>query len=223
MPNKYIYNSDANLVVLRKQKIQQASFLKTLKRFDEIIGQIAKFEVDIFTILGMRNLSAFVGEVFAASMIHNSENLFKKNPHQDGYPDLLLMDAEGKRLIASLSQNLRAKGPFSPFAGGGVEVKATCGSVPSPAVCQRRGFEKPDIGDERVSLLQGYDWKAHHRETNFLLGILWDFKDRVPVIGRFLLQQPKGRGLGKNYSTNRGWRANDLRFNNDKRRSAKNV
>lgn len=28
----------------------------------------------------------------------------------------------------------------------------------------------------------GYDWKAHHRETNNLAGILWDFVDRVPRI-----------------------------------------
>jgi len=182
MPNQYIYNPTANLDILREQKVVIENFHDALLRFDKIIGQIANFEVDIFTILGMRNLSAFVGEVFAASMIHHSSNLFRKNPHQDGYPDLLLLDEEGKRLMATLSQNLRDKGPFSPFAGGGIEVKATSGSVPSPAVCQRRGFQKPDIGDERVSLLQGYNWKAHHRETNYLLGILWDFKEKVPVI-----------------------------------------
>jgi hypothetical protein len=56
---------------------------------------ISKFDVNIFEILGMRNLSSFVGEVFAASVAKESNGLFRKNPHQDGYPDLLLMDERG--------------------------------------------------------------------------------------------------------------------------------
>ena len=76
----------------------------------------------------------------------------------------------------------RDKAPFSPFTGGGIEVKATCGAVPTPAACQRRGFAKPEIGDTRAGKLTGYDWKAHHRETNNLIGILWDFTGRIPEI-----------------------------------------
>src|SRR5690606_21640002 len=54
-----------------------------------------------------------------------------------------------------------------------------CGDVPPDAVCRRLGFEgKPGIGDPRISLLRRYDWKAHHQETNFLIGIVWDFIDR---------------------------------------------
>ena len=30
--------------------------------------------------------------------------------------------------------------------------------------------------------MKGYDWKAHHRETNALLGLFWDFIDRKPTI-----------------------------------------
>lgn len=65
---------------------------------------------------------------------------------------------------------------------GGIEIKSTCGSVPTPAQCSAQGFEKPDIGDQRVHCLRSYDWKAHHRETNNLIGILWDFIDGVPRI-----------------------------------------
>ena len=49
-------------------------------------------------------------------------------------------------------------------------------------MCQKRGLLKPDIGDTRISFLTGYDWKAHHRETNNLLGIIWDFINGVPRI-----------------------------------------
>ena len=59
--------------------------------------------------------------------------------------------------------------------GGGMEVKATCGSVPTSAVCKRRGVRRPHIGDTRIGCLQGYDWKSHHRGTNNLVDLLWDF------------------------------------------------
>lgn len=140
--------------------------------------------IDIFGILGMRNLSAFVGEVFAQNLASASNGILRSNPHQDGYPDLLLLDRFGLDLFRSIEQQqgLQNKAPFSPFLNGGIEVKATCGSVPTPAVCQKKGFQKPNIGDQRIHLLTKYDWKAHHQETNNLLGLLWDFIDSIPVI-----------------------------------------
>jgi hypothetical protein len=157
-------------------------FYRATIRADEIIAKIQNFEVDIFKILGMRNLSAFIGEVYANALAIESDGLFIQNPHQDGYPDLLVMTKEGKAEYTRLKNNLRDKRPFSPFVPGGLEVKATVGSVPSPSVLRPRGIEKPDIGDTRIDLLTGYDWKAHHRETNNLIGILWDFIDRKPTI-----------------------------------------
>ena len=148
----------------------------------EIFYKFKDFEVDVFGILGMRNLSAFIGEVFAKSLEIKSNGLFISNPHQDGYPDLLLMDKLGKSDWKKLSKELKDKAPFSPFPNGGVEIKATCGSVPTPAQCRKKGLEKPGIGDQRISFLRGYDWKAHHRETNNLMGILWDFIEGLPRI-----------------------------------------
>ena len=140
--------------------------------------------VNIFEILGMRNLSAFIGELFAKSLIKESNGLFKGNPHQDGYPDLLLMDITGLGIINRLQAlgSLRDKAPFSPFQNGGIEIKATCGAVPTPLACTKKGIIKPNIGDARVDILTGYDWKAHHRETNNLMGILWDFENGIPKI-----------------------------------------
>jgi hypothetical protein len=155
---------------------------ETIEGFDTVIKRLQEVEVDIFGILGMRNLSAFVGELFAASLIKESGNQFVKNPHQDGYPDLLLMDKFGARAWEALSSRLREKQPFSPFPTGGIEIKATVGSVPTPAQLARRGLKKPDIGDERIALIRGYDWKAHHRDTNNLIGIFWDFIAGAPTI-----------------------------------------
>ena len=165
--------------------IELATFQLALQDFQEIISLIMNdIPVDIFSILGMRNLSAFVGELFSKSLSKASKGKFISNPHQDGYPDLLLMDDIGKEIYAEISKQagLRDKAPFSPFLNGGIEVKATCGVVPTPTQCQKKGFNKPDIGDTRINLLTGYDWKAHHRETNNLVGLLWDFINKKPCI-----------------------------------------
>lgn len=163
-------------------KVPASLFTEAVETAHAVIDKFADFGVDVFSILGMRNLSAFIGELYAAAVIKHSHDLFMKNPHQDGYPDLLLMDEAGKALWEKLKSRCREKGPFSPFMGGGIEVKATCGSLPTPKACQERGFEKPGLGDQRIALMMGYDWKAHHRETNNLAGILWDFIDGVPRI-----------------------------------------
>jgi hypothetical protein len=178
----YVTNPDASILGPRGRALQPFEIEKAVHRTRAIVDKLAGFEVNVFEILGMRNLSAFVGEVFAAAMILEHPELLRKNPHQDGYPDLLLMDDTGAAAWATLSRRLREKGPFSPFSAGGFEVKATCGSVPTPEVCLRRGFEKPDIGDQRIRASTGYDWKAHHRETNYLFGIYWDFVDGCPTI-----------------------------------------
>lgn len=162
--------------------IDKSLISKAINQTHEVLDKINRFEVDIFEILGMRNLSAFIGELFAAALAKNSKGFFLKNPHQDGYPDLLVMDEQGKQLWDDLKLRLRDKQPFSPFANGGIEVKATCGSLPTPAVFLKKGLAKPEIGDQRIDFLTGYDWKAHHRDTNNLIGLLWDFIGGVPRI-----------------------------------------
>ena len=101
------------------------------------------------------------------------------NPNQDGYPDLLALTPIGSTYIAER----RAKGEmsekkyWSPYPYGGIEIKATCGNVPPANV-----RAKPGMGDSRIPSLVSVDWKAHHRETNNLLGIFWDFVDGLPTV-----------------------------------------
>ena len=182
--NRYTYISNPRAHVLgpRDFRLETLGVERAVHRTRSIIDKLSKFEIDVFTLLGMRNLSAFVGEVFAAAMILEHEHLFMKNPHQDGYPDLLLLDSAGIKEWKRLAKQLREKAPFSPFKTGGFEVKATCGSVPSPVQCLKRGREKPGMGDQRIDLLTSYDWKAHHQETNHLFGLFWDFIDGCPTI-----------------------------------------
>ena len=85
----------------------------SIEGFDSAIKRMREFEVDIFGLLGMRNLSSFVGELFGSYLLKQSNGLFIKNPHQDGYPDLLLLDKFGKPLWESLASRAREKKPFS--------------------------------------------------------------------------------------------------------------
>ena len=181
--SQYRINPQAgHLGIVRSATFDAALVLDAIDEAHAVLDKFVEFDVDVFAILGMRNLSAFIGELVAAAMIKAAGGRFRKNPHQDGYPDLLLMDATGAAAWEALADRRRDKQPFSPFPTGGIEVKATCGSVPTPAQLARRGLTKPGIGDPRVDMLCGYDWKAHHRDTNHLLAVFWDFIDGVPRI-----------------------------------------
>lgn len=178
----YIKNDIGAIEMPRGNLLPTEAINRAIIRSHIVLKTLADMDIDIFALLGMRNLSAFVGEVFSASLIKETGDTFRKNPHQDGYPDLLLMDSHGAAEWVARHRQLRDKAPFSPFATGGLEVKATCGSVPTPAQLAPRGIDKPDIGDQRISLVRGYDWKAHHRQTNNLIGLFWDFVHRKPTI-----------------------------------------
>lgn len=194
----YLINKNANLHILRSSSFTIGNFSGAIIRFNKIIKKLCEFDINISNLLGMRNLSAFVGEVLVVSLETEVGDLIKKNPHQDGYPDLLLMDEKGLCNWKSFKGREKEKNPFSPFVTGGVEIKATCGSVPTPAQCKKKGKEKPSIGDQRIDLLKSYDWKAHHQETNHLIGIVWDFIDDLPVIvGLFYSCALKAEDWGK--------------------------
>lgn len=173
---------DGECVISNENLIQAIHFCnQALRTLDE---QTKAFDINIFEVLGMRNLSGMVGEYFAKSVERFSDGNLHSNLHQDGYPDLLrtntperlgyyhslYIEKEGKKYP-------KDKALFSPFKYGGVEVKATCGSTPSAAVTP-----KPLIGEQRIGKLTSFDWKAHHRETNNLLSIFWDFIDEVPTV-----------------------------------------
>lgn len=184
----YLVNENANViykgeVILTKEQIVEAILTTNfnLKRLDDITTQSG---VEVFEALGMRNLSGFIGEFFVSSLEYVSNESLVKNPHQDGYPDLLLVNSKEARSYFSSIVDVvngklypKEKNLFSPFKYGGLEVKATCGSTPSAKI-----MPKPLIGEQRIHILTGFDWKAHHRETNNLIAIYWDFVDGLPTI-----------------------------------------
>ena len=153
----------------------------TLELADDVLGMNG---IPFYELLGTRNLGSFVGAVYGYSLQLEMPKRLMVNGHQDGYPDLCALTAEGKAYI----EKVRAEGmgdakkSWASYPFGGIEIKTTCGAVPTPTKTRK----KPGIGDQRFDQLTGADWKAHHRETNRLLGLFWDFIDRAPtVIGLF--------------------------------------
>lgn len=118
--------------------------------------------VPIFKLLGLRNLSSFVGELFASQLNSAMEGKVMPNPHQDGYPDLMAMTSEGIDYYnKAVEKGETVKQQWSPFPYGGIEVKSTCGNTPAASK-----VPKPAIGSSRIELLDTFEWKAHHRDTN---------------------------------------------------------
>lgn len=195
-PESYVVRDDLELIFQRSPSQLLPFSAKTLTRAVDkahsLVDDIYSLDVDIAEILGMRNLSAFIGELMVSAIASQSEGLFVKNPHQDGYPDLLFLDDAGRAEWERCSRISGQKEPFSPFSTGGIEVKATCGSVPTPKQAAKRGMLKPGLGETRINCLTGYDWKAHHRETNNLVGLVWDFVAGRPRIAAIFYSHKLG-------------------------------
>lgn len=188
MEYKYIMNSNHSITIDNELILSNDNLLKAIHFCNDAVKsldtQTKLFDINIFEVLGMRNLSGLVGEYFASSVQKFSEDCLHSNLHQDGYPDLLLTNNSErldyfKNLYTEIAGKKypKNKALFSPFKYGGIEIKATCGSTPSASI-----VPKPLIGEQRIDLLQSFDWKAHHRDTNNLLSIIWDFIDEVPTI-----------------------------------------
>ena len=71
-------------------------------------------------------------------------------------------------------------------------MKATCGSTPPASV-----MPKPLIGEQRITIVNSFDWKAHYRETNNLLARKQSCPDtdlpellRYPIIIQTILCAP---------------------------------
>lgn len=178
--SELVYTEKSSVRWHLEPEVVQKALLGANRTIELIHDVAASNNAPIFELLGLRNLSSFVGEIFAGALRELYAERFLRNPNQDGHPDLMALTPEGQRYIRERTNNGeldRNKRHWSPYPFGGVEVKATCGNTP-PA----RRVAKPLIGKARIPILQSAEWKAHHRETNNLLGVYWDFVDGLPTV-----------------------------------------
>ncbi len=84
----YIMNPNCNITIDDEILIDKNDILKAINFCNEAIQdlhfQTKQFEVNIFEILGLRNLSGMVGEYFVKSIERFSSGNLHSNLHQDG-------------------------------------------------------------------------------------------------------------------------------------------
>lgn len=142
----------------------------TNRKFEIITRETRKTNLDIFSVIDFRSFSGMIGEAFAKelSLINNK---LVKNPSLDGYPDLLqIATPEMKSYFDECGYADLIK-----YKYGGVEVKNTFGTKKSKSTLL--------MGDQRINNInKKLDWKAHHQETNNLIGLFSDYINNTPKI-----------------------------------------
>ena len=181
----YILGSTA-IELQREFLLSSNVLLDAVTRTNEVFVDLKSVAPYVFELLQMRNLSSLVSAAFCTELSASSSDWLKLNPHQDGYPDLLLMDDAGRKIWVDLEDRIQQKEPFSPYLSGGIEVKATCGEVLNSREMENRAIGKIGLGDTRVECIRSLNWKSHHRDTNYLLALLWDFREGIPFIAAVL-------------------------------------
>lgn len=169
-----IYSKNNKEVLISTQNILEAINITNAKIFSLKV-KTEKEAINIFDAIDFRMLSGMLGEALITIINKSNPNL-EKNPHIDGYPDLVdVSSIDNLSFFSSpfISDTIRSR--FNNYKFGGIEIKNTFGVKSSG-----RKLEK---GDTRLgNINKKLDWKAHHTNTNYLLGIFSDFIDGTPQI-----------------------------------------
>lgn len=101
MDKEYILNPDASIAYEGIEVLTPAEVAVAMNFANNALRELSdttmRFDINIFETLGMRNLSGMIGEYFARSVMKLSDGKLESNLHQDGYPDLLLVDTPEKK------------------------------------------------------------------------------------------------------------------------------
>ena len=169
-PRKLVLISREALVAaggwdLRADYVASAA-LAVNQRLIEAGTQDGSMSLDLYQIIDLRMLSGLIGELFSAEICRLEPRLIK-NPNIDGYPDLCD--------VSSSVHGGRGPADFLKYRHGGFEVKNTFGV--------KKGNSNLAARDTRLMKInRSLVWKAHHRETNFLIALHSDYIERVPQI-----------------------------------------
>ncbi len=137
-------------------------FVKLDKTFSEAAG------LRLLEVIDKKQTGAFVGAIFIAKFLEVAKYL-SKNPSPTGHPDL----------IPSRYIGTGANYTWDQFPHGGVEIKTSCGSLPSGKTLQL------SVGNARIKYVSNIVWKGHHNEINNLLGLFWDYYPEPTIFGAF--------------------------------------
>lgn len=143
-----------------------------------------KMDFDLFQVLGQRNISGVVGEIFSRFFSKKFTD-FKNNPHPDGRPDILHLGTEE---VIEYYKNecfqqvngrfIPIKSKLSPFPYEGIEVKCTIGNPKTNykfLLNNDIGKKEFELGIPRINYIHELNWWAHHTHSRSLLGLYYDY------------------------------------------------
>ena len=162
---------------------------------DSLESLFDKLNFEIYETLGQRNLSGFVGEIFARFLANEVDEL-AANPHADGRPDLIDISSEISKtyltehcLVASSNGEIMpVRSNLAPYKYGGIEVKTSIGNPKSgykKQLMADRGLSGFSVGEPRVDYLASITYWGHHTSCSNLVGLYYDYfcpDDRIPQI-----------------------------------------
>lgn len=172
---KFIVNSDPNANF--KFDGDGGSFLprhvlKAGLQTNDSIRKIAKActdyaNLDLFNIVDKKVTGSIVGSMFIEKFSLVAKKYLGPNPSSTGHPDLV-----PTKHLKDINEDVN----WDQFPHGGVEVKTSCGNLPSGVTKRLTNREA------RIKYLQNVVWKGHHTQINNLLGLYWDYYASFPTI-----------------------------------------
>ena len=172
-------------LVITEEQIKNA-ILGTNDYLNNVSKYFLEIELEIFHILGQRNISGFIGEIFAR-FLEKEVDVLKSNPHQDGRPDLLNLSSDESKIFflnsfSDSNHNNPIKERFTPYFYGGLEVKCSIGDTTSKnrssILLENYNVESFDVKIPRIDLFKGITYWGHHRDCSSLLGLYYDYYDK---------------------------------------------
>jgi len=136
------------------------------KKLNEVFAK--ETGMSLLDVIDKKQTGAFVGAMFISKFGEIAKYL-AKNPSPTGHPDLV------PAKYIETHENYK----WDQFPYGGVEIKTSCGSLPS-------GKTKDlPVGSPRLEFVSGIVWKGHHNQINNLLGLYWDYQPVPCIFGAF--------------------------------------
>lgn len=189
----------ANPVTGKLVTVDALTLVSVAKHANSYLHEVDKMcrecAVDLFVLMGQRNISGFVGQVFSHSFAACVTN-FKMNPHADGRPDLLDLSTKPSKdhFINKChevvgGQVVPQRTLLAPFKFAGLEVKSSIGS-PRPSyrseLLRLRGDSSLPVRTPRVSYLGSLNYWAHHTDFTNLLAIYYDYAEWLSGVPQIL-------------------------------------
>ncbi len=131
-------------------KVERADIVEAASLTNDVLSELPP---GLYRSLDYKTVSSIFGSVFCDSLASQTNGMV--NPIEKGHPDIIPKSGAHAREAELWNYP------------SGLEIKCTVGNIATGANLR--------AGIERIEMLTGVTWQAHHREVEQLLGLVWDF------------------------------------------------